>query len=384
MTTLSPLLSVYQSYSVPQMTFVLQDTGETNALTPVMRKLDSQGIDYSIIATGTARSLVAGNPHLTPTSQDVFATRQNNPILAQWMQQRLNRAMQAKVCVIGLVSTFQKQWADYFRGSGRRVVGYYDGFRINLNPQQNSVNMFQGVLTDLITPSEDTGAYFRAHGFGNIPVLVLGQPSLEDISQAIQHTNPIQLAQKLRIRPEQPTLLFVGQYGPRYEQAFRLFCQTVQHLPNANILVSLHPKVDVDGRFEQSVLQQYGLQNRVSLIPKSLSTAKVLPLADLVLTHNSSMSTQAFLQGKKVIFLGQDASAAFEPLQARGLAPQCLTSQSLIQAINSKLQSTQTPALQQETSWYALLGIPTQAADRISHYLASLTKALNFGHYNAA
>jgi hypothetical protein len=375
---LPQLLPTYPTYPTPAITFVLHDTGETGALAPVMQKLDSQGVDYSISADGTARSLVAGNPHLAPTQQEVSAAQQTNPRLALWMQQRLIRATQAKVCVTGLVSDFQKQWAAFFRQSGRRVVGYYDGFRVNLNPQQNSVNAFQGVLSDLITPSQDTAAYFQGNGFGNIPVSVLGQPSLESISQTIQQVHPTALAQQLGVKTGQLTLLFVGQYGPGYEQAFQLFCQTAQHLPNANLLVSLHPNVEVDGSLERNLLQQYGLQNRVRVIPKTISTAQVLPLADAVLTLHSTMATQAFLQGKKVIFVGQDRFDAFEPLQARGLAPRCLTPLSLIQTINNTLQPNQIVSAQSQKSFYQILGIPTQASGRISNYLMNLTSASGF------
>lgn len=376
---LPPVSQAYQSSSVPAAAFVLHDAGETKALVPVMQTLDSKGVDYSILATGTARALVRGNPHLIPTLQEISTAQQTNPGLALGMLQQLNRALQAKVCVTGLVSNFQKQWADFFRQAGRHVVGYYDGFRFNYNPSENPVNAFRGVLTSLITPSLDTGAYFRANGFGTISVSVLGQPSLESIDQTIQQVNPAALAQQLGIKPGQPTLLFVGQYGIDYEQAFRLFCQAAQRLPNTNLLVSLHPKVDVDGSMERTILQQYGLQNRVQVIPKSISTAQVLPLTDVVLTLHSTMATQAFLNGKKVIYVGHDHSDAFEPLQAHGLAPRCLSPLSLIQTIHNTIRANNVTPVPPPAILYQWLGIPTQASERIANYLMGISNALGLG-----
>ena len=134
---------LYQRTATPAVTFVLHDAGETKALAPVMQNLDRSGTDYCILATSTGKALMQGNPHLVPTPEEIAAVSQTNLNRAQWMAQQLNRAKQAKVCVTGLVSDYQKQWADFFRQTGRRVIGYYDGFRYNHNPSNNCANQLK-------------------------------------------------------------------------------------------------------------------------------------------------------------------------------------------------------------------------------------------------
>jgi hypothetical protein len=289
--------------------------------------------------------------------------------------------MQSTVCVTGLVSGVQRQWAEFFRRQGRRVVGYYDGFRVHRDPGRNPANAFQGILTDMITPSSDTAAYFRANGFGRIPVAALGQPTLETVAQAVQQTNPAVLARQLGIPSGRPTLLFIGQYGTMYAQAFQTFCQAAQRFPNANLLVSLHPNVAVDGRLEHAMIQQYGLQNRVRILPKTIPTAQALALADVVLSHNSTLTVPAFVQGKPVVFVGPDDPDILAPLEIRGFAPRCVTPLALAQALD---QAVQTMRVQSSGGAQHMLGIPTQASARIADYILAAAGALGFGGRNAA
>jgi hypothetical protein len=351
------------------MAFVLHDAGETRALMPVMSKLDMAGVDYVVLAESTAKGLLLHDPHRVPSAAEMARAEQNAPRLAAWMKQQWNRALHASLCVTGLSSDFQKRWADFFRQNGRRVVGYYDGFGFRLNRENNPVSGFQASLTDLITPTADSAEHFKRQGFGHIPVSALGQPTLESIPAAMNQSNPSLLTQQLVLTPGKPTILFVGQYGADYEQAFALFCQTAAQLPNANLLVSLHPKAN--GEFETRMIQQFGLQGKIQILPKELATEQALLVADMVLTNTSTMATQAFLQGEKVIFVGPKKADLYEPLQARGLAPRCLTPESLVTAVHHAMQAEQA-TLPSQSQLYSLLGIPHAATERITAYLLSL------------
>jgi hypothetical protein len=364
--------SPYPPPPAPAFAFVLHDAGETRALLPVMQKLGTAGVDYVVVAESTARTLLQGDPHLAPNPQEITATERTNPALAAEMKQQLDRLIQAQVCVTGLVSSFQKQWADFFRQSGRRVVGYYEGFSFPANPVKNRANAFQGSLTDLMTATEGSAAYFRRQGFENIPVSVVGQPTLESMPRVTQGTDPALLANELLLMPNEPVILFVGQYGPEYEQALSLFCQTASQLSGANLLVSLHPQTS--GDFERSMLQQAGLLDRIQLVPKSVSTAQALAVANVTLAHSSTVATQAFLQGKKVIFVGNQDSDVCNPLEARGLASRCVTPNALTASVNQALQTFPSQPTLSTESLYQLLGIPMQATSRITAYLLNVLK----------
>ena len=365
MASLSPMpFSTHQSIR-PSVTFVLHDAGETKALTPVMQQLDANCVSYSVIAEDTAQQLLTNNPHVVLPPQDIQKLASSNPNLASFLQQKWNQALQANCCVTGLVSNFQKLWADFFKQAGRRVIGYYDGFSFSTSSQQNPACAFVGSLTDLITPSRDATFYFRDHGFSDIPVSAQGQPVLESTAWRLQQTNATEISQSLGLNPNQPTLLWVGQYGEPYEKAFSLFCQAATQCPQANYLVALHPHAD--GIVEQQILQAFGLQNRIQILPKTISTEQALPIANVVFSYNSTMATQAFLQGRPVILVGTDNADRFDPLRAYHLVPQCNTRDMLANAIKQATSSNQ--PLQPPLEPYSLLGIPYQATLNITNYI---------------
>ncbi|HEY9687525.1 MAG TPA: hypothetical protein V6C52_11160 [Coleofasciculaceae cyanobacterium] len=361
----------------PAVTFVLHDAGETKAMQPVMQNLDNQGIPYSILAEATAKKLLENDPHLVPSSGDVVQLAKNNPAIATMAQARLQNAMQAPCTVTGLVSDFQKQWAGFFKASGKRVVGYYDAF--SFDRFTNRAETFKGLLTHLITPTLDSARFFQQR-FGNIPVVALGQPSLEESTRTIRQVNRPVFAQQLGIDLNQPTLLFVGSYGPGYPEAFSLFLETIRRFPYTNVLLSLHPKSD--GQYEQAMLQQAGLQDRVRIVPRGISTMETLAVTDVVLAHQSTVSTQALLQGKQVIQLGSVPQSDFDPIQQYQVAPRCETSAHLAQALaqaipEARSARTVPPDEHRINMLYQLFGLPRQASQRITQFLLLLAGQQN-------
>lgn len=349
-----------------KIAFVLHDAGETKAMLPVMQTLDRDGIDYKVLADSTAASLLAGNPH-----------RVTHPDQLKSVQ-----------CVLtGLVSNFQKSWSQFFRQTHRQVVGYYDGFTYDTT--QNRLEDFIGTLTSMITPSRDTANFFEkrfksiAPQQPPIPIVALGQPVLEATSQAVQQTKSTTLAGTLGIDFRQPTLLFVGGAGSGYAEAFQLFCDTVKNIPNANILLSLHPKAD--GALESQLIQQNQLQGRIKIIPKSIDTTQLLALKPIVLSQDSTFATQAVLQGQKLILIGSPVTPEatnFNPLTFYRIAPRVkdpLTLATTIQqAIGTKNVSSDVSGL------YALFGIPQQATSLIVNYLKSQIAPQNSNPAQAA
>jgi hypothetical protein len=223
----------------------------------------------------------------------------------------------------------------------------------------------------LLTPTTDSAAYFKQNGFTDIPVMAVGQPTVEETSSdAVQSLDPAAMAYQLGLSPGQPTLLFVGQYGPEYEQALALFCRTISKTPGVNVLLALHPKVN--GEVEQRIIAQYGLQDRIQLLPKNIPTEQALMLADAVLSHSSTMAMQACLHGKKVILAGPQDTGQFNPLRDKNLALQCETDAVLSKAIYQALQEAPDSLKPSRQELFQRIGLPEHAADRIMGYLYSL------------
>ena len=356
------------------VTFVLHDAGETKALLPVMQRLEQSGTPYSILATSTARKLLGAHPRLAPLPQDVAEIARTRPDLLAIARQKLDAATRSACVVTGLISEFQEQWADWFAKSGRRVIGYYDGF--NYEQGRNRAENFIGKLSAMITPSRDTAQFYQQRFFG-IPVLALGQPTLETIAATVaQPTLRQQLTQQLQLNPTQRTLLFVGGGPPHYEEAFRVFCQTASQLQNVNLLLSLHPKAD--GVMEQQVLQEYGLTDRVRLVPRNITTDQVFSVADIVVSQDSTMNIPAVLLGKKGFFVGPAANRSdtvtFNPLTHYGLARRYESPDVLLPALQQVLQEP--PGPPQAEAIQQFLGIPANASQSIANFLKAQLGAL--------
>lgn len=373
------------------VTFVLHDAGETKALQPVMRELDYRQVRYSILADATARRLLAGNSHLANTepslTPEVATQRQaTNP--------PLKAAMQAPVVVTGLVSPFQRLWASWFARRNESpafadkpaatVVGYYDSF--SYHAKRCPAAAFQGLLAALITPTEALSQRLAIY-FPTIPRLALGQPVLETTLATVQNTASAEvLRQQLGLMGQPDPILFAGGYGPGYADALRLYCQTIRRLPQAPLtLLALHPQSN--GTLEKQIIAEADAQNSIRLLPASLDTLRVLPLARLVVSHQSSFSVQASVAGKPVFFVGRlpqpdpealQEQADYEPLQEAGLAQRYESADMLYQALATQLAPDTGEASRKPTETLSVaqrLGYPDNPARRIADFLI---KALNY------
>ncbi len=365
----------------PQLTFLLHDAGETKALQPVMSRLDSLQVPYAILADGTARRLLKGNIHLSPLPRDVQQLFQINPLAGQRAESVLRQTLSAKTIVTGLVSGFQKRWTDYFSALGRRVVGYYDGFSFPM--QTSPVDAFVRSLNVLLTAGEDGAAHFRQR-YRGLPVKALGQATLDNFTKRVSPLKRSQVQQALNLNPSQPTMLFVGAYGQGYAEAFKLFLESVQDFAKgANVLVSLHPKVN--GQLEQALIQEAALTQRVRIIPKAISTDQALVASDMILTHQSTMATQALFQKKPVFLVGQalDRSTSYNPILQSGLVQRFTERSALKKRLTQQCEVWKSGFDQNNNPWlssealYARLRIPPNATENISQFLLSMTQPLS-------
>lgn len=374
-----------------QVTFVLHDAGETKAMQPVMRELDRLRVPYGIIAQGTARKLLGNDPHVVPSPTEIRQGARINPAWGHYAQNLLNHALASGTVVTGVVSDFQKQWADYFLRLGRQVVGYYDGFSF---PKGSSVvDAFSRSLSMLVTAGGDAARHFQQR-YPGLSVTALGQPTLEAFSRPVSTAARAQLQRVLRVNPHQPTLLFVGGYGEGYEASFRLFVQAAQQSAKdgSNILVSLHPKAD--GQLEQRILQQLDGTGRIRIIPKAIPTDQALIASDVVLTHQSTMATQALFQRKPVFLVGKaaDDSSRHNPLLETGLVRRFTKLDELQGRIKQHRHAWKSGQNPSGNPWlspqalYARLNIPPDATHNITRLILSLLQRIppqQLGYFSA-
>lgn len=321
----------------PNITFVLANAGQVKAMAPVMRSLESQGTDYCVLAEGTARKLLTGDPHLASIAE----------------------AEDSDVLVTGLSDRFQQQWATGFAQLGRPVIGIYDDFRVN--PMLRPLQGFLQSLTAVLTPSYAVAQALQAQG-PNIPMLPLGQPALETIGQRMQTTNPAQLAQVLRLDLTRPTVLYLGDNASTHDEALGLLAATARQTPSVQYVISLHPASD--GQHEQQTLRIHGWPSNIQITPKTLDSASLLALPGPVLAHQSNLGLMAQILGKPVVYLGTLGNPFQEsPNVTAGFAQRGNTPSDVLQLL---AQSSPVVGLQ------AALGIPAHPTEAITNFLKTL------------
>lgn len=342
--------------SKPVFTFVLKDAGETRALQPVMAKLDRQQVNYAILSPegSTAKTLTTNNPH-NVNNHDSY---------------QVNQALNAPIAVTGVVSNFQNNMANWFKVQHKTVVGFYDGFSV-FPSNMAQVQSFQKLLDTLIVPSKPIARLFEAI-FSN-KVIALGHSTLEKTAKVLAPEKIAALQEQLNLDPTKSTLLFVGSYGETYADNFALFCQMAPQLKaRYNLLISLHPSQN--GRYEQDQLTKYGLANDVRILPKTVTTQHVLPLAQGILApYPSTLATQALFQQKTVFLLkaGSSPQTLYDP----SLTAPNTTIISSPENCQSIVENELSKTIPDPAFLYRQFEIPQQATQSITNYLNTLLSA---------
>jgi hypothetical protein len=319
-----------------------------------MRRWVAEGHALNIVAPehATARTLLEKDPtlapYLTPGFEAVLAASHSaDPTQAQHLAQRRAQALRGSVLVTGGVTTFEALWARYYRQQGRPVFGYYDGLE---RPRDgNTTPMFRGAVSTWWTPSLETAQTFRTL-YPDTPAVPVGHPGVDQARTA----RPTQsnVLQTLGLRPDWPTVLFVGGYGPGYAEALTTFARAMAGA-SANVILSPHPSQP--GDLERQVVQAFPSLASVRLLPRSVPTASLLPAVSAVVTQGSSLSTLAAMRGVPVLFVGTPLRPDEEKPEYRyGLAKRYQNSTVLREALASL---TPSPAPGPSVLPY-LMGVP--------------------------
>ena len=268
------------STTAPNITFVLNDAGETKALLPVMQQLSKGKVSYAVLASGTSQQLLPDQPSVVYFDPEKDRFVKNSVALQQ--------AVQAPVAVVGLSSAKQSFWAEWFHLNGSKVFAYQDNVGQTFLPSHLKPN-----LTALISPT-----YHNVNQ--EIPVIAGGQPALESFKTSVAKHDPQKLKTQLGIPLSQKMVAWAGGYGKNYATAFEAFLKQLALNPEVQAIVVLHP--GHDGQAEKTLMRQYP-QARCKVVDLPMPAATAI--ADIVAMHDSTVGVQAWLCGKSVLGFGQ-------------------------------------------------------------------------------
>lgn len=271
--------------------FHLHDAGETNALLPVIRKLDA---DYLVVTTGISANLLETLP------------KERLRGFSQYPQ------IEPKLVITGVATELQGEVLDFFRNQGVPVWAYWDNFNANgESPYFKTARSIEPRADLLLLPCESLRS-----SFGMRPVRVVGHPTLD-----------VHLPSKV--------ILWIGGYGPAYEEAYALFQKGMSQIPDAVVILQHHPKTGEKNLFKLT---------------------EALRLADLVVCHQSTAAFQALSAGKPVLHVipeGQEFDSL--PLQ-KGLAKKVSRAEDFVQAVADSCEMD-------VSGFFDLMGIPENSTE---------------------
>ncbi len=296
------LLVCFQCYS-SEVLFYLQDAGETNALLPIAERLIEEGVDVEILVGGVAQSIVKGKGASISTfgiTVDPSWTRSHQ--LPDEVIQTIVTHYQPKVFISGVAFALEGQLYDAFQSRGAHTIAFWDNFSGDGEDLYFSIaHQVQEKAKALWVPTAQVA-------FAMAPresVTVVGHPSLQKWANEAQAIDKLDIRQRLDLDADERVAVFVGGYGPLYEEAFKLFLDFTQHAENLTILIQPHPKFA--GAFE---LAELANDPKIRVLKNEVSTIEAVAMADFVFCHQSTVGFQAQFIGKPVTYFipaGQQA-----------------------------------------------------------------------------
>lgn len=348
-----------------EILFYLQDAGETNALLPVIRKLDEQGVDCRVLVAGVADEIVqkSGIPQkifLHFSDLKIQARVDKNWSRSQRLpEEEINRLweeIETKEFVSGVAYELQGQVIEGFSQRKIPTFAYWDNLNANGdNPYFYTANSVEAKADILLLPSFSLEKDFPNRQGKK----VVGQPTLEEWKTQIEALDRNRLRQKLGIQESQKAVLFIGGYGAEYEEAFRLFLKGISQNGSDFFFIQPHPKTD--GSFER------GLNGSALILNGEWTTLEAVAVSDIVVCHQSTVAFQALAAGKAVLNLIPESQRYDSlPLQ-KGLSKRVSQAEGLTPLLEKAESSS--------NKFYDLMEIPANSVDlTLSVLLEGLSK----------
>jgi hypothetical protein len=274
--------------------FYLQDAGETYGLLPVAEQLSSEGMQVCIAASGTAEKILRGKGvEYTSLESLGYSLGVDWPREGQLKScVKVTDSFAPKVFVSGVAFSVQGQLYGAFRDKGVATVAFWDNFNGDgENPYFATAHRVRGLADQIWVPT-------RLIGRDWLSCVAVGHPSLESWAAEASQVQVEEVRGRLEIDPGEKLILWIGGYGPDYEEAFRLLLSAAEE---ATVFIQPHPKYG--GEIESNILQEEVRSVFIHFIPNGVSTVEAVAAADVVVCHQSTVGFQALFLGKPVIYV---------------------------------------------------------------------------------
>lgn len=347
--------------------FVLYDTGETEFLAPVIKRLEEQGKDYRILVMGTAAEVIKNkdlpeSKILTLDSLNIEKKvdktwpRENG--LNEFELETIHSQLKIFNLISGFASIIQNQLIKEFKSEARTFV-VWDNFAATFSKDALAVaKKVQHSAHKVLYPSG-----YVANSMDNRPdnFAIVGHPSLETFALEFAKISPKSVREKLCIPPDQKVMAYLGGWNQDedYRQGFEIFaqCLTEKTFEDTLFVIQPHPKC-ADGAFEKEMMHKYGVKNFLVPSEKTVNSLEVVAISEgPVICHKSSIGVKVASLGKKIIHIVPEKDEWTNALIEAHVSPKISSAGSFKKFIESSSDRT----IGQDI--YSMMMMPQNATD---------------------
>lgn len=341
--------------------FVLYDAGETNAMIPVMKRLEAEGKDFKVLVMGTSETIV--KPGMFEGKRLVLKDLEVSDIVDKdnWKRDqemsgdgilKIRDRIIPKAVIVGTASSVQRQVLPLFKAAS---IAFCDNFDYDMTHESfKTVDKVQAVASKVLCPSKNlvkllSGPQPTAESLKKYEIA--GKPTLEQWKKDIEAVDQADVLRTLGFdKSKGPVITFVGGYGEGYEFIHILFEATAKCLRQRGyqVLIQPHPKV----------------------AQQKVKTPEALAVSDYVIGFNSSVIFDSAVIGKKAIFFYPNLLNFSHFAIREGYIPKVSSFVELLQTIE-KMKN------QPPVDLYEKEQIPKNSTDRILEIIENALKTGN-------
>ncbi len=278
------------------------DNGDGRAFRALLPELEQKNISWHLIVFGPAEELFAKSPDITQLNERVSPEQarlwrdNRNASLPVSLMRELTETYQPKIVLSGMAHTGQTELTQSWWNLGAWTIAFYDNLEAPQGQQwiapwlQQPPELEQLLVSSPLLIDSFPENYSR-HG-----TLAVQHPAFQEWKESFQRENTADLRKTLEL-DNRPVVLIAGGYGDDFQRSFALMKEAAALRSDIQWLMTPHPRTlaDLNTGTDMPADSIRTISN--------ISTVRLSTVAQLVMTHRSTVGWMASQTGLPVIFV---------------------------------------------------------------------------------
>ena len=304
----------------PDVLFIAYDYGESLAFKAVIPYLKSRHISVKVLTFGAADKALSDLPGTVPL-KSLFTSKElqdNKKVVETWTSSRSQTLpskllesvitkIKPRIVITGMASSIQAQLSNQFVLKGAYTVAFYDNF--DLPDKQPFIEPWLNTtigVNELFLPGNYLiDSFLKIKALSGSEITVVGQPALEAWVASVNNIRKAGVLKELGLTASKPVVVFAAGYDADAIKWLDTFIDTVADRPDFQVEIALHPKMQ--GQVPPSIERKVVNLSNVHIAPAAVSTQSLVKVADVVVTHKSTVGMKAAYVGVPVLYVAENS-----------------------------------------------------------------------------